>query len=41
MAVFAAMMVERTDRGDEMFLTMLERHGAQVADLESVDLIAN
>jgi aminoglycoside/choline kinase family phosphotransferase len=41
MAVFAAMMVERTDRGDDMFLTMLERHGAQVADLESVDLIAN
>jgi aminoglycoside/choline kinase family phosphotransferase len=40
MAVFAAMMVERTDRGDEMFLTMLERHGAQVADLEAVHLIA-
>lgn len=40
MAVFAAMMVERTDRGDEMFLTMLDRHAHQTADLESVRLIS-
>ena len=39
MAVGAAMMVERTDRGDEMFLTMLERHAHQTADLDAATLI--
>jgi aminoglycoside/choline kinase family phosphotransferase len=39
MAVGAAMMVERTDRGDTMFLTMLERHAHQVADLDAATLI--
>jgi hypothetical protein len=33
------MMVERTARGDEMFLTMARRHAAQIIDLESHDLI--
>jgi hypothetical protein len=39
MAVGASMMVERTARGDEMFLTMARRHAAQIIDLESHDLI--
>jgi aminoglycoside/choline kinase family phosphotransferase len=40
MAVGASMMVERTQRGDEMFLTMARRHAAQIIDLASHDLIA-
>jgi hypothetical protein len=28
------MLVERTDRGDEMFLTMARRHGTHILDLE-------
>jgi hypothetical protein len=39
MAVGASMMVERTARGDEMFLTMARRHAAQIADLGSHQLI--
>lgn len=35
----AAMLVERTQRGDEMFLTMLRRHCAQVTDLDAVSLL--
>jgi hypothetical protein len=39
MAVGASMMVERTPRGDEMFLAMARRHAAQIIDLRSHDLI--
>ncbi len=39
MAISASMMVERTDRGDEMFMTMAERHSAQAAALEAPDLL--
>jgi aminoglycoside/choline kinase family phosphotransferase len=39
MAVGASMMVERTDRGDEMFLTMARRHADQIVDLRSDELI--
>ncbi len=35
MAVGAAMSVARTDRGDEMFLTMAERHAAHVEDVDA------
>jgi hypothetical protein len=35
MAVAASMMVVQTERGDEMFLTMARRHGAQILDLEA------
>ena len=35
MAIGASMMVVQTERGDEMFLTMLRRHGAQIVDLEA------
>jgi hypothetical protein len=39
MAIGASMMVVQTPRGDAMFLTMLERHGAQIADLEAERLL--
>jgi hypothetical protein len=39
MAVFAAMVVMRTDRGDEMFCTMANRHGRQILDLETESLL--
>lgn len=39
MAIGASMMVVQTERGDEMFLTMIRRHGAQIADLESAGLL--
>lgn len=40
MAVGASMLVERTERGDEMFLTMARRHAAQVLDLDSESLLS-
>ena len=39
MSVFAAMVVVRTDRGDEMFCTMANRHGRQMLDLETESLL--
>lgn len=39
MAVGASMMVERTARGDEMFLAMARRHAAQIDDLRSYELV--
>jgi Phosphotransferase enzyme family len=38
MAVAASMLVERTDRGDEMFLTMAARHSRHALDLDATDL---
>ena len=35
----AAMLVKQTERGDEMFLTMLRRHTAQVRDNNSLELL--
>ena len=40
MAVAASMLVERTARGDEMFLTMAARHSRHVLDLDAAELIA-
>ncbi len=40
MAVLASMVVARTDRGDEMFLAMAGRHGRQILDLGSEELLA-
>jgi aminoglycoside phosphotransferase (APT) family kinase protein len=40
MAIGASMMVVQTPRGDDMFLTMIRRHGAQIADLEAERLLA-
>lgn len=39
MAVLASMIVQQTDRGDDMFVTMAQRHGRQVIDLRSEDLL--
>ena len=38
MAVAASMLVERTARGDEMFLTMAARHSRHVLDLDAAEL---
>jgi hypothetical protein len=40
MAFAASMLVERTERGDRMFLTMARRHAAHVLDLSSHELLA-
>jgi hypothetical protein len=37
MAVIASQIVERTDRGDEMFAVMAERHAAQIRDVGLLD----
>jgi hypothetical protein len=39
MAIGASMIVERTDRGDLMFMAMANRHGRHALDLESESLI--
>jgi aminoglycoside/choline kinase family phosphotransferase len=39
MAVAASVLVERTDRGDEMFLTMAGRHSRHALDLDAVDAL--
>ncbi|CAN5741185.1 MAG: phosphotransferase [Ilumatobacteraceae bacterium] len=40
MAVAASALVRRTARGDEMFITMADRHAQQAIDLESLSLVA-
>jgi hypothetical protein len=40
MAVAASMLVVRTERGDDMFMTSLSRHAQQVLDLEAEELLA-
>jgi hypothetical protein len=39
MAVAAAMLVERTPRGDDMFMTMASRHGQHILDLEAEEFL--
>jgi len=39
MAVAASMLVERTDRGDEMFLAMAHRHARHALDLDAPALL--
>lgn len=39
MAIVSSMLVERTDRGDEMFMTMLERHCSQVLDTDALSAL--
>jgi aminoglycoside/choline kinase family phosphotransferase len=41
MAIGASMMVVQTARGDEMFLTMLRRHGAQIVDLDAREFLTD
>jgi len=38
-AVAASMVVVQTERGDEMFLTMARRHGAQILDLDATKFL--
>jgi hypothetical protein len=35
----AAMLVKQTERGDQMFLTMLRRHAAQARDNNALELL--
>jgi aminoglycoside/choline kinase family phosphotransferase len=39
MAVGASMMVERTDRGDAMFMTMAQRHSRHALDVDAAELL--
>ncbi len=39
MTVAPAMLVERTERGDDMFLTTLARYAQQVLDLDALELL--
>lgn len=39
MAIIASALVERTDRGDQMFTTMANRHGRHALDLEAESLL--
>jgi hypothetical protein len=39
MCIASPMLVERTERGDEMFMTMMERHCAAITDLHSYDTL--
>ncbi len=39
MAVAASMLVERTDRGDHMFLTMAARHARHALDLDAPEVL--
>lgn len=39
MAIVSSMLVERTDRGDEMFMTLLQRHCEHVLDTDAVALL--
>ncbi|MGV0744742.1 DUF7064 domain-containing protein [Mycolicibacterium sp. XJ870] len=40
MAIISSMLVERTERGDQMFMTMLERHCSHVLDTGALDVLA-
>jgi hypothetical protein len=39
MAIAASMLVLQTDRGDDMFITMAQRHGRHALDLEAGDFL--
>ena len=39
MTIVSSMLVERTDRGDRMFLTMLDRHGSHVMDTGALEVL--
>jgi aminoglycoside/choline kinase family phosphotransferase len=40
MAIAASMLVERTERGDEMFMTMASRHARHALDLDAAAVVA-
>ena len=39
MAIVSSMLVERTERGDAMFLTMVDRHSSHVLDTGALDIL--
>lgn len=39
MAIVSSMLVERTERGDQMFMTMLTRHGQHVLDTDALGVL--
>ncbi len=39
MAIVSSMLVERTERGDRMFLTMLDRHSSHVLDTGALEVL--
>ena len=39
MSIVSSMLVERTERGDQMFLTMLERHSSHVLDTGALEVL--
>jgi len=39
MAIVSSMLVERTERGDEMFMVMLQRHAQHVLDTDALALL--
>jgi len=39
MAIVSSMLVVRTERGDEMFMTMLRRHAGHVLDVNALDVL--
>ena len=39
MAIVSSMLVERTDRGDAMFMTMLQRHCEHVLDTDALEIL--
>jgi hypothetical protein len=39
MAIVSPMLVERTDRGDEMFMAMMERHAQHVLDTDALAVL--
>ena len=39
MAIVSSMLVERTDRGDEMFMAMLQRHCQHVLDTDALAVL--
>lgn len=41
MAVGASMLVERTERGDDMFMAMAARHARHALDLDAAELLAD
>jgi hypothetical protein len=40
MAIISSMLVERTERGDQMFMTMLDRHCSHVLDTGALEILA-
>ena len=41
MGILASMLVARTDRGDQMFMAMVNRHGRQLLELDAESLIGS